>query len=520
MQRVGIVDLGSNTARLVVFAYRTGRWFRKIDEIREPVRLGETMGRGDSLSEPAMRRAEAALLLYAKYAQVMKLPDIEVIATSAVRDAANREEFLNRVRPMGLRLRVLSGEEEADLGVRAVANSFDLQDAWVVDVGGGSAQVSQMRGRLSANGSAYPLGAVRLTESCLESDPPSDAQVKHLEEVLTQHLGPVVEAIRADSLPLVAMGGAIRNLARAVQKTTQYPLDRLHGFYLQENALRKLTQRLRAVKARKRARMGGIHPDRADIIVASALFYRWLLRQSGRDGLWISGQGVREGAFFGRFLPHPHLLPDIRAFSVRNIFEQYPQSDLHTEQVRFLARRLFEELEPLHGLGRRHAALLDAAAVLHDIGMTLGYHSHHKHGAYLIDSSPLNGFSHRETALLMLLVRYHRKGIPSWGGLGKLPEEGLGGKGTLLQMATCLRLAEFLERSRGGRVEDLRVEISDGEACIRLKATENPFIEIWETKKQSYLFEKAFQKRLLLEEDAASESRPAEVAQKASGVGR
>ena len=499
MQRVGIVDLGSNTARLVVFAFQTGQWFRKVDEIREPVRLGESMGRGDRLSEPAMQRAEAALRLYAKYAQVMKLPDIQVIATSAVRDAANQETFLQRVRPLGLPIRVLSGEEEAELGVRAVANGFDFEDAWVVDLGGGSAQVSQMLQRRSASGQAYPLGAVRLTEACLASDPPSSAQVESLEEVLEGNLGQLSQSVRADSLPVVAMGGAIRNLARAVQRTTQYPLDRLHGFYLKLRALEKLTQRLLAAKARRRARMGGIHPDRADIIVAAALCYRWLLRRSGRDGLWISGQGVREGAFYGRFLPHPHLLPDIRDFNLQNIFEQYPQSDLHTEQVRFLARRLFEELQPLHGLGERHAFLLDAAARLHDIGMTLGYHKHHKHGAYLIDSSPLNGFSHRETAMLMLLVRYHRKGTPSWGGLGKLPDEGLAGKRTLLQMAACLRLAEFLERSRGGRVQDLRMEISRKKVRMHLTASENPFIEIWETKKQAYLFERAFQRRLLLE---------------------
>ncbi len=502
MQRVGIVDLGSNTARLVVFAYRPGRWFRKIDEIREPIRLGESMGRGNRLSEPAMQRAEAALNLYAKYAQVMKLPDIEVIATSAVRDAVNREAFLQRVRPLGLPIRVLSGEEEAELGVRAVANGFDFEEAWVVDVGGGSAQISQMLQRRSAAGQAYPLGAVRLTESCLESDPPSSAQVQWLEKVLQENVGQVCQSIRSDSLPLVAMGGAIRNMARAVQKSTQYPLDRLHGFYLTLQALDELSERLLAAQARRRARIAGIHPDRADIIVAAALFYRWLLRSSGREGLWISGQGVREGAFYGRFLPHPHLLTDIGDFSVRNIFEQYPQSDLHTEQVRFLARRLFEELLPLHGLGARHAFLLDAAARLHDIGMTLGYHKHHKHGAYLINSSPLNGFSHRETALLMLLVRFHRKGVPSWGSLGKLPGQEMAGRRVLLQMAACLRLAEFLERSRGGRIRDLQVKISKRKVRIRLTASENPFIEIWETKKQAYLFERAFQRRLLLEEEA------------------
>ena len=149
--------------------------------------------------------------------------------------------------------------------------------------------------------------------------------------------------------------------------------------------------------------------------------------------------------------------------------------------------------------------LLSWSSRLHEIGLAVSWTGYHKHGAYLIDSSPLNGFSHRETALLMLLVRYHRKGTPSWGGLGKLPDEELAGKRTLLQMAACLRLAEFLERSRGGRVQDVRMEISRKKVRMRLTASENPFIEIWETKKQAYLFERAFQRRLLLEEDSAAD---------------
>jgi len=148
MHRLAIVDLGSNTARLVVFGYEPGLWFRLIDEIREPVRLGEGMGRRNALAPEAIERAVAALTLYTHFTAAAALDRPRVIATSALRDAANAERFFERARHLELPIEVLSGEEEAALGVCAVANSFAFADAWVADLGGGSAQISAMRGRL------------------------------------------------------------------------------------------------------------------------------------------------------------------------------------------------------------------------------------------------------------------------------------------------------------------------------------------------------------------------------------
>lgn len=495
MRRIGIVDLGSNTARMVVYGYEPGEWFRLIDEIREPVRLGEGMGKGNLLAPAAIDRAAAALKLYAHFAAATSLDPPRVIATSALRDAANADLFFDRVRPLNLIIDVLAGPEEAAAGVRAVANSFALGDAWVMDLGGGSAQISRMNHRLFEGGGAYPLGAVRLTESCFSRDPPRRSDVGALEEKVAGELGDVAEAMRLDSAPLVAMGGTIRNLARAVQKRENYPLGRLHGFFLHRSQLDKLMDRLLRLPVSKRRRIGGIHPDRADVILAGGLVYRWLLHNAERDGLWISGYGVREGAFLEKFLPAPHLVPDVQLFSVNNLFRCYAQPADHTANVRRLARRVFDGLMPLHDLTSREADLLDAAAVLHDIGMAVGYHNHHKHGAYLVETTDLlKGFTHRDQAFLMLLVRYHRKGVPRWGRWSDLAEPG--DKKILLYLATCLRLAEYMERSRAGRVSDVRVRITRKTATLELVAEEEPAVEIWEAQKHAPLFEQAFGRRL------------------------
>lgn len=507
MQRIGIVDLGSNTARLVVFEYEPGDWFRLVGQIREPVRLGEGLWKGDGdLSEAAMQRAEAALKLYSEYASTVRLPEIEVIATSAVRDAANAPHFLRRLGQYRLPVRVLSGEEEARYSVLAVANSFAVEDAWVIDLGGGSAQISRMRARRFEKGVSYPLGAVHLTESFLESDPPRNAEMARLESHVERYLEPVLDEIRKDGLPLIAMGGTIRNLARAAQRRDGYPLDQRHGYFFRREELEATTGRLLGLSRRKRAHVPGIEPDRADVILAGALVFQKILRDSRMEGMWISGQGLREGAFYSRFLPEPHLVEDVRRFAVHNLFRHYPQPEDHIQRVRAFSQRLFEALRPLHGMGRPEAEILDAAAWLHDVGMTIGYFDHHKHGAYLIETGLWGGFTHREQALIINLVRFHRKGNPKWGALRRLAQAG--DKKLLLRLTVCLRLAEYLERSQAGRVEEVQVELTKNAAILTLQANEYPYVELWETQKQAGLFESAFGKKLELRAVTAEVATP------------
>jgi exopolyphosphatase/guanosine-5'-triphosphate,3'-diphosphate pyrophosphatase len=342
------------------------------------------------------------------------------------------------------------------------------------------------------------LGAVRLSERFLLSDPPRKLQIAALEAAVEAELGGVVREIRQQDLPLVAMGGTIRNLARAVQKEQQYPLiERVHGYFLRREDLEDLVARLLEIKAKKRARIPGIKSDRADIIVAGALVYRWLLRQARLDGIWISGSGLREGALLRQLLPPPHLIEDLRSFSVRNLLQKYAQSKEHIELTRVLSAKLFNGLKALHGFGNPELDLLDAATVLQDIGLAVNYFRHDRHGAYLVSSAPLMGFSHREQALLAQLVRYHLRGRPRLGVYESICEPD--DKRLLRTLAACLRLADHLERPRARRVEDLQVEIGDSEVMVRPVAAEDLALELWQIDQHGELFESAFGRRLVID---------------------
>ncbi len=497
MERVGIVDLGSGTARLVVYAYEPGRHYRLVDELREPVRLGQGLAATGRIAPEAAWRALGFLAAVQDYARATGLERIDAFATSAVRSAANAQELLEPARRMGIGLRVLSGTEEARYGVLAVAAGFDFEDAWVVDLGGGSAQLSRMRGRGFAGGAAHPLGAVRLSERFLAHDPPKPREVEALAAEVRGRLQDVVGELRARPLPLVAMGGTVRNLARAVQRARRYPLERLHGYFLSAADLDELSERLLGLRAARRRRVPGLSPDRADVIVAGALVYRTLLQEAALPGLWISGLGVREGAFFRHFLPPPHRPACVRELHLASLEARFPQPAAHTQSVRDLAARLFAALAPRFGLGEGDARLLDAAARLHDVGLAIDFYDHHKHGAYLVLQHTLAGWSHREQALLALLVRYHRKGRPRPGALAAVLEPGDAER--LVRLAAILRLAEHLERGRSGRVRRLEVEVGADTVTLRVGGPENPWVEVWEAQKDGALFERAFGLRLAVQ---------------------
>lgn len=491
MHRLGILDLGSNTARLVVYNMERGRWFRLMGQIREPVRLGEGLGATGRLADAAMERTEAAVALFVDYAGNMDIQQLAVLGTSALRDADNGPAFLSRIESLGLEVQVLEGEEEARRGVLAVSNSFDLQDAWVVDLGGGSAQLSRMAARRFATGQAHPLGAVRLTEAYLLSDPPTSDEIRSLEAHVERHLSDQAAEIAADDAPLVVMGGTIRNLARVAQKREQYPLsDRLHGYFLRAEMLEELTEELAGRSVVERQLVPGIRADRADIVVAGALVFRWLLRRSGREGLWISGYGLREGELFRHFLEPPHLLKDIRSFSVANLLAHYARADRSTATVKHLAVQLLAGLVSLHGLGEREADLLHVAADLQDLGLAVSYYRQGRHAEYLVSAAQLNGFSHREQALIARMVRFHSKGEPTLGPLANCCESA--DARVLEVLVSCLRLAERLDRPRGSRVRDLEVILTEDAVKVRLFADEGAVIEQRQVGSASQLLERIF----------------------------
>ena len=508
-ERLAVVDLGSNSFRLVVFMAGDG-WWRRTDEIYEPVRIGEGLAASGELGERPVARALATLEVFTHFCHASGLDEhhVDAVATSAIRDAINAEgAFLEpaRERFPGA-IRVLSREQEAYYAYLAAVNSTTLEQGCVLDLGGGSLQLLRVEDRLPRQCGSWRVGTVLMSERYLPvNGPPKRRQLDELRGHVAEELSQArwLERLGGEGGRLVGLGGTVRNLAAAAQRSAELPSIGVQGMVIERSALEELVERLAELPARERASVPGIKPARADIILAGAIVVQSVLEVGGFESLEVTEAGLREGVFFERLLGgtpgghgRPPMFEDVRSTSVLNMARQYSVDAAHTEHVAALALGMFDELAGLglHDGDPRERELLWAASMLHDIGMSIDYDDHHKHSRYLILNGGLPGFAPVETAIIAQAARYHRKGMPSPGPMA--PLFGPGDAERLDRCATLLRLAEDLERSRDQLVRRALLLESNGTVELRLVADGNSAVPSWAARREGELFERAFRREL------------------------
>ena len=478
-------------------------WWKRTDEIYEPVRIGEGLAASGKLGEKPMERALQTLDVFAHFCRAAGLENgsVDAVATSAIRDAENAADFLERARELtGLPIRVLGREAEARYGYLAAINSTTLSDGCVLDLGGGSLQLVRVTDRLARESGSWSLGAVRMTECFLPGKGP--AKRGQIDE-LRNHIASELEQaswLAQTGRRLVGIGGTVRSLATAAQRAAGLPSNGVQGMVIEREALDELVERLAALPVAERSTIPGIKPARADLILAGAIVVQGVLQAGGFDGLEATEAGLREGVFFERLLDQhdPPLFEDLRRTSVMNLAARYNIAAAHTRHVATLALGMFDELARLglHPGDARERELLWAACMLHDIGMSVDYDDHHKHSRYLILNGGLPGFSPIEVATIAQAARYHRKGMPDPGPLAALFEADDAAR--LNRCAVLLRLAEDLERSRDQLVRGVDLALlngaPDGEEKVELRviADGEAAGPRWAASREAALFTRAF----------------------------
>jgi exopolyphosphatase/guanosine-5'-triphosphate,3'-diphosphate pyrophosphatase len=497
-RRLAVVDLGSNSFRLVVFTWVEDSWFRLSDEIHEVVRIGEGLEETGVLAPEPMERALETVQMYAHFCRATGIDDVQAVATSAIRDAANRDEFLDRA---ALDVRVLSTEEEAFYGYLAAVNSTTLSDGVAFDLGGGSMQLTRVEDRRATDMRSWPFGAVRMTERFLAKE---NVKPKHI-KALREHLASALDEVKwlGDGGDLAGIGGTVRNLGTAAMLSQDLPAFGVQGYPLRRKVLDELVDRFADMSPAERGKVPGIKPERGDLILAGALVVQAVMEAGGFDAMEVTEAGLREGVFFSQLLSRrdPPLFNNVRRASVRNLAAEYGQDFGHIEHVAKLALTMWDELGSGDPLERE---LLWAAAMLHDIGTTIDYDDHHKHSRYLILNAGLPGFSPRETALIGQMARYHRKGNPTLGQFSALARDG--DDDILTRCAAVLRVAEMLERSRDQAVDRVRVKVDDGRVELKLDTHEDVTIAIWAAVSEADVFKRAFGRELAISEGRRSQT--------------
>jgi exopolyphosphatase/guanosine-5'-triphosphate,3'-diphosphate pyrophosphatase len=504
--RLAAIDVGSNTIRLTVAQVEEDGTYRILDEEREMARLAEHLDRTGRLSDEALERALTAIGKMKAIADGFEVTEIRAIATSAVREAANGRAFLREVlRRHKVRIDVISGEEEAQLAFRSATRHFNLEgrSSAVVDIGGGSVEVILAAGTIIDQVHSLPLGAVRVTERFVRSDPLREKHWKLMRKGIDSGLRVLGRAsLRAEVM--VGSGGSFTALAHMAKWQREQRHGSVQGYMLTPAEVVHLLGRLRDAPLEARRQIPGLSPDRADIIIAGATVISRLIKRLGTQQILVNERGIRDGLMLqmvadlsGRPAAAQLPPPGDRMEWVRLFARKCHSNERHCEHVATLALQIFDGLAHRYQLPPSARDVLQAAALLHDIGYLISHSKHHKHAYHLIMHGDLPTFAPHEVELIANVARYHRRAFPrkSHPNLATMSKEE---RRLIRRLSGILRVADGLDRTHSSAVVEVKPRVLRDRVRLEIAAKAAPEVELGDAERKSDLFRRAFDKELEL----------------------
>lgn len=481
-KKVAVIDLGSNSVRMIVVAVNERGAYRLIDEVKAMVRIGQGMSIDGRIQEESLSRSLFTLKIFKKFVDAYEVDLLIPVATAALRRAKNQREVLKRIKKeTGIRFQVLAEEREAYYSYLGVINTLPLEDFLMVDIGGGSIQLAKIHGRKIQQAANLPFGALTLTEKFDLSGEVSKTSLDRASAFLHAALKDLSWLDNKDSLPILGLGGTLRNLGRIAQQQNPVELQSLHNYSLAPDKALEIIDQLKDKNLHERSRVPGLNKGRGDIIVGGLLPLKTLMKHFNPPVLIFSGSGLREGLFFEKFLqefkPQPMPIKDVLEHSLYNTLGRYNMNIAHAEKIRYLSLKLFRALQRVHNLSPKYERVLQTAAMLHDLGMNVDYYNHHNHSFYLILHSRIYGLSHREILLSAFIAGEHRKQKltrvqePYYAML--LPDE----KKIIELLGMLLKISEMLDRNQYGQITKISTFLEEEDFTVTLLSSEAIGIE-------------------------------------------
>ncbi|HEV8150361.1 MAG TPA: Ppx/GppA phosphatase family protein [Gemmatimonadales bacterium] len=501
-ERLGAIDVGSNSIRLLVAEFDPHTGIKVIDEVKDQPRLAAGIAESHRLDEFAMARAIQTLGRMREVAERRGVRRIAAVATSAVREAENGKSFVERVRrEVGIPLKIIDADAEAALSWRSVAHHFPLASgrALVADIGGGSLElVGAINGLVELNRS-LPLGAVRLTEKYLFESRSRTREVERLRAKVYKQLKNVGRWREWSNAMVIGSGGTFTNLGRMVLARRGHPIEAVHGEVVKTAEVEQLLEWLCSLSVERRRGVPGLNPQRADIILAGLAVTAELLKLVEARSLTVSAFGLREGLLLDMIGESaPRTADPLRA--MREFVDRCQGDRRHVEQVRLLALSLFDRLCDVLGCAPEERPLLEAAALLHDVGQVVSYRKHHRHSFQLILHAERLNLTSRDRYLVALLSRYHRRKGPNrkHAELNRLPAEE---QAIVRRLAALLRVADGLDRGHTSAVERITTRLTAEKLTIRAipkQRGEDLSLECWGANRKANVLRKELGREVLV----------------------
>jgi exopolyphosphatase/guanosine-5'-triphosphate,3'-diphosphate pyrophosphatase len=494
--RIAAIDLGTNSLHMLIAEVEADGRFSVLDRAKVMVRLGR--GKLKRLPRSAMEATLASLSTFKTLAERQGVTRFAAVATSAVREAGNGGEFLQRIHDVvGLRVKVIPGREEARLIHLGVAHALDLrgEPTLIVDVGGGSVEAILVEHGKAVMLESLKLGVARLSHAYLRSDPPRPGDLRKMEAHIAEALAPVLRRCRNRGVRrVVATSGTLLNAIEVVARAGGEVLrGRLNGARVAAEEVLALRRRLGRADRSARLRIKGLDAKRVDTLLPGVVILAHVLAELEAPAVLACTWALREGILLDFIARHrkgieeTERFVDVRRRSVQRLVRHLGREDAHSQHVTRLALRLFDQLHRRLGLGATEREWLEYAAVLHDVGHVIAHHDHHRHTHYLVAHGALLGFDPAEREIIGQTARYHRKAAPQAGDpdFRRLSRDT---RRTVRALSALLRVADGLDRSHYGVVRDVVARVRNGRVTLSL-ATDgaDAAIEMWEAGRRADL---------------------------------
>jgi exopolyphosphatase/guanosine-5'-triphosphate,3'-diphosphate pyrophosphatase len=496
-EKYGIIDIGSNTMRLVIYEQSKNGRIKEVENIKSVARLRKYLNEKDILNNEGKDVLLKTLLMFQDITQYHKISEVKCVATATIRQAVNQEEIIQLVaEKTDFTLQVLSGYEEAFYGFLAVVNSMPIQEGVTIDIGGGSTEVTYFKNREMIHFHSFPFGVLSLKQDFISSNIPTDEEMKELTQFLQKQFRSLNWLVEKQ-VPIIALGGSARNVAQIHQSLVNYPILGIHQYEMNYEEIDFIKKHLSGLLYDQILRIEGLSKDRADIILPAIEVFKELYSIVNAKSFSLSNKGLRDGIFMEEFILNGEkLLLNVLDKSFSDLEKDYEVNINHVNHIKVLVNQLVGQIN-LHNLNQIKSGDivdLNLAARVYNIGQYIDEESSSQHTFYLLSNRTIEGLSHKNRIKIALIASYKNKNsfkqyvkpFLEWFTTDELKK--------LRFLGILLKFANSLNASKREVVKNIEFKTNDDGLIIQLKCIDDTTVEEIESEKHKKQLEKILNK--------------------------
>ncbi|WP_297993299.1 Ppx/GppA family phosphatase [uncultured Clostridium sp.] len=501
MIRVGIIHICSSKIRLMLAEVEDVGYFKIIDELRTPFKVCYELSKECILCSEKLHYVLSTLKTYKSLCEASGTKEIFTITTSFFNDLKDSEFIIDTIKlKLNLNLKVLSPEEEIKFTALSVNRSLNVNNSLIVEITGTSTNLISIKNKEIKDWKVIPCGGVNLTYTFNLAD-----------RILNSNLDEAISFVKdkLDNIPMlmdefesiILIGDFAKTIVKMDKFKTHYPLELINNYELSEIGVHELYNMIKCKDLKLRRKVEGIDLDMVDIIFGCLLIFNEITKTVSIDKIQIANNSLREGLIYDYLYKNYNVIENILDYSIYGILNSLNANIQHAKQVYFLSSVLFDELKPLHRLEDKYLNILKTGAMLHDCGISVNYHNHHKHSFYIILNSFINELTHKEHLMSAAIAASHRFNnyhlpLAQFSYLiNKLDID------IINKIGALVKIAEGLDRSLVGVVKKLKVYFDDEKVVITVSSPANLDVEIHQAMRGKEFFKEIYHRDLFIEKE-------------------